>query len=83
MEDKQYKKLKCIYCGYEMASCAKSPKCYKCGRRKFEKLEEFSVTRPNKLTGEKTMAKKEVEKKPEAPKEPKEDFDDIDNDVWN
>ena len=33
-----YQKLKCVYCGYEMASKAKKPKCYKCGHRKVNRI---------------------------------------------
>ena len=64
-----YQKLKCIYCGYEMASKAKKPKCYKCGHRKFNAIPEFSVTKPyNKVKGGVNMAKETEAKKSEEEK---------------
>lgn len=64
-----YKKIKCIFCGYEMASLAERPTCSKCGRRRFDKLTTFSVTKPNKLKGGVNMAKEtEAEKSEEKKK---------------
>jgi predicted nucleic acid-binding Zn-ribbon protein len=76
-----YQKLKCVYCGYEMASKAKKAKCYKCGHRKFNRIPEFSVTKPyNKLKGGVNMAKETEAKKPEEEKKPveAEEADEID-----
>lgn len=76
-----YQKLKCVYCGYEMASKAKKAKCYKCGHRKFNRIPEFSVTKPyNKLKGGVNMAKETEVKKPEEEKKPveAEEQDEID-----
>ena len=77
-----YQKIKCVYCGYEMASKAKKPKCYKCGHRKFNKIPEFSVTKPyNKVKGGVNMAKETEVKKPEEEKKPveAEEQDEIDS----
>lgn len=69
-----YQKLKCVYCGYEMASKAKKPKCYKCGHRKFNRIPEFTVTKPYKMKGGVNMTKeKEAEKPEEKKKEVQED----------
>jgi len=76
----EYQKLKCVYCGYEMASRAKTPRCYKCLRRKFTVLQEFSVTKPFKLLkGGATMAKeKEAEKVEEKEEAAEEENDELD-----
>lgn len=75
-----YKKIKCIFCGYEMASLAERPTCSKCGRRRFDRLTKFSVTKPNKLKGGVNMAKETEVKKPEEEKKPieAEEQDEID-----
>lgn len=77
-----YQKLKCVYCGYEMASKAKKAKCYKCGHRKFNRIPEFSVTKPyNKMKGGVNMAEKKEAEKPEQEKKPveTEEADEIDS----
>lgn len=76
----QYEKLKCVYCGYEVASRARKPKCYKCGRRRLNRISEFSVTKPNKVKGGVNMAKEsEAEKAEEKKKVPQdEEADEID-----
>jgi len=84
-----YKKIKCIICGYEMVSQSESPRCSKCGSRRFNQIDEFTAIREPK------MAKKAENKKPEAKpaeqkKAPKQDdetpkktfFDDVDEDIW-
>ena len=63
-----YQKLKCVYCGYELASKAKRPKCYKCGRRRFNKISEFSVIKNYNLKGGVNMAKETEAKKSEEEK---------------
>ena len=75
-----YQKLKCIHCGYEMGSRAKIPRCYKCLRRKFTVLQEFSVIKPFKLMKEgATMAKeKEAEKVEEKEETAEEENDELD-----
>jgi len=56
-----YIKIKCINCGYEMATKAKRAKCYKCGHRRFNAIEDFSVIKPYKLQGGVKMAKEKKE----------------------
>jgi|GEM_PF-1217433 len=75
-----YRKLKCVYCGYEIASKAKCPRCSKCRRAKFNPLLEFSVTKPYKVKGGATMAQEKENKKVEEEKEElDEEVDEIDD----
>lgn len=78
---RDYVKLKCVFCGLEMASRAKAPKCSNCGSRRFNVIAEFSATKPFKKVKEcDSMTKKEqeaqVKKKPAQDAEEQEDTDD-------
>lgn len=81
----EYKKLKCVFCSYEMASKAKNPRCGGCGSRRFEEVEEFSAVKPfreRQINQQKeTMAKKQEVKEEVTHKKPVEK-DDMDNDFW-
>lgn len=76
-----WKKYKCVFCGHELASKAKSPRCTKPGCRstRLDELKEFSAIKQYK------EEKKMTEEKAEVPK-PKvrheEEQDDIDEDLW-
>jgi tRNA(Ile2) C34 agmatinyltransferase TiaS len=58
MQD-EYKKLKCVFCGYEMASRAKDPRCNKCSSRRFNVIQDFTALKP--WRDDTTMAKKPTE----------------------
>lgn len=45
-----YTKLKCAMCNNEMSSKAKKPKCSKCGSRKLNALDNFSMQTPKPTT---------------------------------
>ena len=91
-ETRPYKKLKCVFCGYEMASKAITPKCSQCGSRRFNDIEQFSVVKPytmkklnegNNMADEKTEAKKQAKAaKNEDNNNNDNDADDVDNDIW-
>lgn len=42
----QYTKVKCVFCGYEMATKAKVPRCYKCGSRRLNPIDDFESVKP-------------------------------------
>ncbi len=76
-----YIKIKCINCGYEMATMASRPKCYKCGHRRFSEIQDFSVVKPYKIQGgvKQNMAKEKKEK--ETPKEEAEDLEEAEEET--
>jgi len=91
----EYKKLKCVFCGYELASKAKKPRCSSCGSRRLEEISEFSDAKPWKK--ETTPEQKQPEAKPQPTPKPEEkkgflddifddddddDDDDEDDDEW-
>lgn len=81
----EYKKYKCVFCGYEMASCASLPRCGKCKSRRLSTIEAFTVLKPYRQEEQMTkieqkpkvenieLEKKQVKKKVES---------DIDKDIW-
>jgi hypothetical protein len=44
----EFKKLKCVYCGYEMATKSLKPRCGHCNSMRLNPINEFSVLKPFK-----------------------------------
>ncbi len=64
-----YRKVRCVYCKYELATESAKPRCTHCGSRRFIEISEFTVLKPYRAIDGETMATKKKEES-SAPKNP-------------
>ncbi|MFW5852554.1 MAG: hypothetical protein ACOCUR_00835 [Nanoarchaeota archaeon] len=83
-------KAKCVFCDNEYVTKAKTPRCNKCGSRRYNKIDKFSVQIP---ANEKEPIKEEIPKSRTEQKDTQQEskqesksknkfFDDVEKDIW-